>query len=257
MTASDGTPSAVEESRYGPLALTVLGCDGSYPGPGGAGSGYLVTSGHTAVWLDAGPGSLANLQMHVPLEDLDAVVITHEHPDHWSDLEHLAVACKWVVPRPPVPVYSVFDPRPLMHSDSATEVLAWSRIGAGEQIAIGAMRFTFSRTDHPVETLAVRVDGDGRALGYSADSGPGWGLAELGEGLDLALCEATHLSDSEGTVPHMSARQAGRSGRDAGVGRLIITHLWPRLDKKAAVAEASEAFGRTVSLAAIGERYEA
>ena len=243
--------------RYGPLAVTVLGCDGSYPGPGGAGSSYLVTCDDTAVWLDAGPGSLANLQTHVPLEDLDAVILSHEHPDHWSDLEHLAVACKWVVPRPPLAVHSAFDPRPLMHSDSATDVLAWSRIGAGEQLAVGPMTFTFSRTDHPVETLAVRVDGGGRALGYSADSGPGWGLAELGEGLGLALCEATHLSDSEGTVPHMSARQAGQSARHAGVGRLVITHLWPRLDKRAAAEEAGRAFGGPVSVAVIGARYEA
>ena len=243
--------------RYGPLALTVLGCDGSYPGPGGACSGYLVTCADTAVWLDAGPGSLANLQTHLPLEDLDAVVLTHEHPDHWSDLEHLAVACKWVVPRVPVPVHSPFDPRPLMHSGSAGEVLAWTRIAPGGQLAVGSMTFTFSRTDHPVETLAVRVDGGGRSLGYSADSGPGWGLVELGEGLDLALCEATHLSDTEGTVPHMSARQAGRSARDAGVGRLVITHLWPRLDRRAAEREAGAAFGRTVTVAAIGDRYEA
>ena len=88
-------------------------------------------------------------------------------------------------------------------------------IGAGDQVTIGALRLSFSQTDHPVTTLAARIDGGGRSLGYSADSGPGWELAALGPGLDVALCEATFLSDKEGSVQHLSARQAGRTARAA------------------------------------------
>ena len=47
------------------LSLLVLGCDGSWQGPGGAGSGYLVRSSSTTVLLDAGPGTFANLQRFV------------------------------------------------------------------------------------------------------------------------------------------------------------------------------------------------
>ena len=52
------------------LSVTVLGCSGSYAGPGGACSGYLVRGGGTALWLDAGPGTLANLQRHLDLDEL-------------------------------------------------------------------------------------------------------------------------------------------------------------------------------------------
>ncbi len=72
--------------------LKVLGCDGGYPGPGGAGSGYLVRMAGATVCLDMGPGVLARLQMELPLSGLDAVVVSHEHPDHRADLEALAVA---------------------------------------------------------------------------------------------------------------------------------------------------------------------
>lgn len=239
------------------LSVTVLGCDGSYPGPGGACSGYLVRSGSTSVWIDAGPGTLANLQRHVPIEEIDAVVITHEHVDHWSDLEHLAVACKWVVPRPPVPLYCETDPVPLLRPSDTQSVFDWNRIGPNKEVAIGDLVFSFSRTDHPVDTLAVRVDGSGRSLGYSADSGPDWDLSELGPGIHLALCEATYLSDREGSLAHMSARQAGQNARSAGVERLVITHLWPRIDRGAAQAEAEAAFGGRVQVAAPGARYEA
>lgn len=239
------------------MNLTVLGCDGSYPGPGGASSGYLVQHESASVWLDAGSGTLANLQRHVAIEDLDAVLITHEHVDHWSDLEHLAVAARYVVNRPAIPLYCEPDLVEAMRVGAASEVFAWTRIGPSSKLDIAGMTFTFSRTDHPVDTLAVRVDASGRSLGYSADSGPGWGLAQLGAGLDLALCEATFLAEKEGTLGHhMSAEQAGATARAAGVGRLVITHLWPRTDRRAAQEEAAAAFGAAVQVASVGDRYE-
>src|SRR5215207_6934217 len=88
------------------LTVTVLGCDGSYPGPGGAGSGYLLRGGVSTVWLDCGPGTLAALQTHVDLGDIDAVVVSHEHPDHSSDLEGFSVACAYVIGRQGVPVHA-------------------------------------------------------------------------------------------------------------------------------------------------------
>jgi ribonuclease BN (tRNA processing enzyme) len=236
----------------------VLGCDGSYPGPGGAGSGYLVKCGNTKVWMDAGPGTLANLQRYVDIEDLDAAVISHSHPDHWSDLDHFAVAARYVVPRPPLPVYAAEGVRELMRvGPAAVEALDWRPIADGDAVTVGAMRVSFTQTDHPVTTLAARVEGHGRSLGYSADSGPEWGLSALGSGLNLALCEATFLSDLEGSVPHMSAREAGRTAREAGVERLVITHLWPRVDRAAVQAEAEAAFGAEVTLAGLGDRYVA
>jgi ribonuclease BN (tRNA processing enzyme) len=238
------------------LAVTVLGCDGSYPAPGGACSGYLLECGDTRVWMDAGPGTLANLQRHIAIEDIDAVVVSHEHVDHWSDLEHLAVAGKWVIGRSGIPLYCEADLVSAMRVGPASETFDWTRIGPGSKVSVGALDLSFVRTDHSVPTLAVRIDGGGRSLGYSADSGPGWGLAALGPGLDMALCEATYLSDMEGSVPHMSARQAGLTAREAGVGQLVITHLWPRTDRTAAEQEAAAAFGAPVRRAEAGTRYQ-
>jgi ribonuclease BN (tRNA processing enzyme) len=237
------------------LAVTILGCDGSYPGPGGACSGYLVTCEDTRVWLDAGSGTLARLQEHVALEALDAVVLSHQHPDHWTDVEHLAVALRWALDRPGVPVFAPDRLRSLTRVGSAVDVLDWHVIGDGGRVTIGALDFVFSQTDHPVTTLAVRVEGGGRSLGYSADSGPGWQLAALGPALDLALCEATFLADKEGTVQHLSARQAGLTARRAEVSRLVITHLLPRVDREAARQEAAAAYGGEVTVARPGARF--
>ncbi len=238
------------------LSLTVLGCSGSYPGPGQACSGYLVRTADTTVWLDAGPGTLANLQLHVGLHDLDAVVLSHQHPDHWTDLEGLFVACRYVVERTGVSIYAPAGLEDLVRGGPTSPTFVWHTIADGHQVTIGAMRLAFSRTQHPPETLAVRIDAAGASLGYSADSGPDWPLEALGPGLDLALCEATFLHDREGSHQHMSARQAGTSARSARARRLMITHLWPTIDPAASVAEAVASFGGPVELARTNETYQ-
>ena len=123
---------------------------------------------------------------------------------------------------------------------------------------IGPLSLSFSRTDHPPVTFAVRVEGAGRVLGYSADTGPEWSFKAFGPEIDLALCEATYTQEHEGTAGHMSGRQAGQSAREAGVHRLIITHHSPVVSPEAVYLEALTAFGRPVERAAVGRgtRYE-
>jgi ribonuclease BN (tRNA processing enzyme) len=240
------------------ITLTVLGCDGSYPGPGGAGSGYLVRSwgAGTSLWLDAGPGTFANLQRFCDPLALSAVVLTHEHVDHWSDIDNLLTAARWVLGfrRDPIPVFAPVGIREKV-SQQVDGIFDWREVGEGDGVSVGDLRVTFSRTDHPPVTHAVRIEGEARALGYSADSGPGWSLEALGPGLDLALCEATYTSEFEGTAGHMTGRQAGSTARAASARRLVITHRWPTIPAEAIRAEATETFGGPVEQAAIGRGF--
>ena len=236
------------------VVLTVLGCDGSWPGPGGAGSGYLLRVGGTHLLLDAGPGTFAVLQTLVDPGEVDAVVISHHHADHWTDLY------AWT-PRPgsaaaAAPCPSTPRPRwPGGPTPSGPRCLEWHDVTDGSRAGIGEVSCAFHRTDHAEETLAVRVDGGGRALGYSADTGPDWSPDVLGSGLDLLLCEATYTAEHEGTAGHLSGRQAGAAARAAGAQRLVITHRWPTVDAKAVAKEAEAAFGGPVEQAAIGKEF--
>ena len=243
------------------LSLTVLGCSGSYPAVGMACSGYLVQGEGVSVLLDLGPGSLANLQRHLGLADVDAVIISHRHPDHWTDLAGLDVALEYAHGRQGLPVYGNAETHAL--AEALTTGLAptidWHDVEDGSEITIGALRCRFAATDHYVPTLAVRIDDlvSGQSLAYSADTGPSWSFDVLGPGIDLALCEATNLTDGEGDeVLHLSARQAGVMARSAGVRRLVLTHRWPGSDPEAYRAEGSEAFGAPVEIAADNERYD-
>jgi ribonuclease BN (tRNA processing enzyme) len=246
------------------LEVTVLGCNGTYAGAGGACTGYLVRGGGQAVLLDCGPGTLANLQRHLDPRLLDAVVITHCHPDHWVELPVLRNVLRWVLQRDdPIPVFTTSETWSMaefVSKDHMLDTFIPIIVKDGSDERIGEQRWRFSRTDHPVETLAVRVDSGGRSFAFSADTGPEWSLGSLsdGTGIDLALVESTFVESTfPGDVQHLTARAAGAMAAAAGVRRLVLTHLMPGEDPAAHLAEARASFGGFVSVADIDERYEA
>ncbi len=248
--------------------LTVLGCDGSYPGPGGAASGYLVEAAGVAIWLDAGPGTFANLQLVTDPGRVDAVILSHEHPDHRSDIDSFAVWLRQLARPRPVAVYAPPGLRALSyHGDDP--VFDWQVVEPSHRVALAprgegdGVLCSFSATDHGPPTLAARVDVPGprgsaplRSLAYSADTGPDWSPEELGPGIGLLLCEATYTRDHEGEARHLSGRQAGKMAAAAGIGTLVLTHRRPSVTGGAIAAEADEAFGRPVHQAMPGRVFE-
>lgn len=246
----------------GALGITVLGCAGTYAGPGNACSGYLVRAGGTAIWVDTGPGTLAALQAHVAPADLTAVVITHAHPDHWLDLPVFRNACKYVLGLSGVAVYAPGPVRAAADTlvDDLDATFDWHTVVDGDTVMVGGVAVDFSRTDHPAETLAMRFSSPGAgagagAIGYSADTGPGWSMAAFPGPVDLALWEATLLGRTPAGATHTAAFDAGRLAAEAGVGRLVLTHLLPGADPARAGEEGSDGFGGPVEVATPGATY--
>jgi ribonuclease BN (tRNA processing enzyme) len=254
------------------LSITILGCSGSYPGPGAACSGYLVQGGGANVAVDLGPGSLANLQRHIPIADLDAVVLTHAHPDHWTDLCGLHTAWKYALSREDLQVWGTAPCRALAEdiTGGLSPTFDWRDLDASSLLVVNGLCFTFARTVHYIETYAVRIDGPaGEVLIYSADTGPDWtldgltvdsplfaGRAEADHAIDLFVCEATGLIGDEGPdFLHLSARQAGILGRSSDARRLLLTHLWPEHDPEDHRREAADTYGQAVEIAVTNQRY--
>ena len=255
------------------LSVTVLGCSGSYPGPGAACSGYLVEGGGARVVVDLGPGSLANLQLHADLGEIDAVVLTHAHPDHWTDLCGLHTAWKYLLERTGLRVWGTPPCREMAAQllGELAPTMDWRDLGPDSIVVAGGLCFTFARTPHYVETYAVRVDGpSGELLVYTADTGPAWsaesltsgsglfeGRAEADRPIGLLMAEATGLAaDERPDFLHLSARQAGELGRACGARRLVLTHLWPAHDPEDHRREAESTFGPGVEIAHTNQRYE-
>jgi ribonuclease BN (tRNA processing enzyme) len=218
------------------MKLTVIGCSPAWPNPGGAHSGYLV-EGPGRLLLDCGPGVLPRLRESESWPQVDAIVITHFHLDHWGDL----VPWVWGT------MYGLGSEGP--------QPELWLPPGGGEYLSKLGNRLgfpdMFERTFHirhyeddtpfeaagltvtalrlphyTLETYGFRVSGNGATLAYSGDSGPSEALVTLARDADVFLCEATLVAPSaDGTLRgHLSVQEAVEAHKASGARRLLLTH---------------------------------
>jgi ribonuclease BN (tRNA processing enzyme) len=247
------------------MRLTVLGCAGSFPGPEAACSAYLVEAQGFGLLIDFGSGALSALQRYASLDTVDAIILTHLHPDHMLD------ACPFVVVRryapdgqkPPVPVYAPMGAAERISAaysadnEPVDDVYTFYALQSGT-FPIGPFTVTADRVNHPVETYGVRIEQGGRVVAYSADTAPCEALVRLAAGADLFLCEASYL-DGEENPPdlHLTGGEAGEAANKADVGRLLLTHLVPAWGSEAATVEAAcAAFAGPVEVVRPGSRYD-
>lgn len=243
------------------MELTVLGAEGGWPRPGRAACGYLLREAGFTLWVDAGTGTLANLQRHVDLLGVSAVVVSHRHFDHFLDLYPYHLAVRWDQGRAGrIPL--IGPPGLAEHvarlEDALEEVFEPRVVDPGASFEAGPFRVRTAPMHHPVPTLGMRIQGDGDAvLAYSADTGGTDELVALAKGADLLLSEATWIERPDGWEPiHLEAGEAGEHAARAAVGRLLLTHVWPQLDRSASVERAAAAFGGPVEAAVEGMRIE-
>ena len=190
-----------------------------------------------ATWMDAGPGTMANLQLHIPLASLDAVVISHSHPDHWSDLEGLYVAMRYFLGRQGFPVYAPEGLRDLMRGENRDGTLDWRVIGDGDSAQVGPATLDLVADGPPGGDVGFQGRSRRPSARLLGRHRPGVGAEQAGtRASQLALVEACLSLEAEGIMQHLSARQAGATAADAGAERLVITHLAPPIDR--AVAQA-------------------
>jgi ribonuclease BN (tRNA processing enzyme) len=232
------------------LRLTVLGCSGTYPGADRMCSSYLLEADGFSLLLDCGNGSLSNLQRCCDVASLDAIVISHLHPDHFADLYGLYYALRFHhLGLQSVPVYAPADAwrfvsQLLSSQEYFADVCRFTNAQAGQSLELGPFTVSLFGAEHPVETLASRVEADGKVFAYSADSAPTPELTTCASGADLFACDATWLS-ADGPFPggvHMTAAQAGRQAADAEVRRLLVTHVYPTYDPGKVAGEAARAY---------------
>lgn len=247
------------------MRLTVIGCSGSLPGPESPASCYLLEAAGFRLLLDLGSGALGPLQRVIGLHEIDAVLLSHLHPDHCLDLCGLYVARRYgpVSGGGPVPVHG---PRGTAERLSAAYGLPEGRdlggqlavheVAAGEW-GLGPFRVTARRVDHPVEAYAYRLEHDGQVLAYSGDCAPCAGLDEVAAGADLALVEAAFVESPDNPPGlHHTGREAGELAARVGVRHLVVTHVPPWHDPDEAAAAARTAFAGRVDAARGGATYE-
>ncbi|MDI6895200.1 MAG: MBL fold metallo-hydrolase [Bacillota bacterium] len=245
------------------MQLTVLGVCGGYPAAGRACSGYLVQAGPASILVDCGSGVMSNLGRHADFRGLDAVVLSHLHGDHMSDLLVLRYAVQRALAEGtrarPLAVYAPPLPEEEFERLRYKQVLELRPIDPDEKLELGGMVFRFLAVPHPVLTYAMAIEHGGRKLVYTGDTGWHDPLVGFAAEADLLLCEATLLEDGSRSPGHLTGREAGGLGRRARARRLLLTHLWPTADWARVLEEAQAALGEAglpVELAGEGSRYQ-
>jgi ribonuclease BN (tRNA processing enzyme) len=248
------------------MDLTIVGCSGSLAGPDSPASCYLVRAEHEGrtwqVVLDLGSGALGALQRHTDPMSLDAVVLSHLHPDHCLDLTGLRVMRE----HGPVPA----DGDLLVYGPAGTDERMARAYGVPGPEPMAGMRFvdlldavaftvgpfviTPYEVLHPVPTFGLRIAADGVVLAFTGDTDTCPSLGPLMRDADLVLSEASYLEGRDhGRGVHLTAHRAATAARDAQARRLMLTHLPPWTRAADAVAEASQVWPGEVELARPGQ----
>lgn len=207
-----------------------------------------------------GNGALGTLQRYAPLDQIDAICLSHLHADHCVDMCAYSVAQNYHPdgPRPRIAVYGPAGTQDRLSRALGSDLKGMA--GAFEfatltpgTFEIGPLRVTTAHMNHPVETFGFRIEHGGRTLAYSADTGPCPDLVGLAAGADVLLCEASFVDRPD--LPaglHLTAGQAAEHAARAGVGDLVLTHLVPWNDAAVTYEQAARAYHGTLRLASSG-----
>lgn len=245
------------------MQITVLGSCGAWPEAGRACSGFLIEQDGYRLVADLGYATLPRLLAATPVATVDAVVVTHRHPDHCVDLHGLFRARHYHGGLPPLPVFapagvseritSLEEPRAVA---DLRQVLAFTEFAPGDAWDAGPFRVRTWSLPHHVPDAGLRLTAGGKTVAYTGDTGPSPALAQLGRAADLYIVDATFQGEPPSREPRylLTAGEAGQAAAAAGAKRLMLTHFWPGSDRARSVTEAAAYFGGPILVADEGLR---
>ena len=224
------------------LSVTVLGSAAMYATRDRACSGYLIESAGARIWMDAGGGTWRNLQALCDQTNLDAIILSHRHPDHTIDIFQCfhwrRYGASESMRKIPLLAPAETLERITGFSNELDESFDLQMVRAGESVELRGTGLSFHEMAHPPETVGIRVEAMGSVLGYSSDTGPEGDFEGLAAGAQLLICEATFQESDEEWEGHMTAAQAGKVAAATGVEQLLLTHLPDKRDLQISLEEA-------------------
>lgn len=242
------------------MKIIPIGIWGGYPKANSATSSFLIEHEGFHCLIDCGSGVLSSLQNHLPLEKLDAVVISHYHADHIADIGSLQYSrlIQYYLGKPAsvLPIYGHREDEENFAKLSYKEQTVGVGISEEEIVQIGPFEVSFCRTIHPVYCLAMKFKVDDRSVVLTADTEWRDELVDFACGADLLISEANLYEEHVGKAPgHMGGSEAGKLAKLAGVNQLVLTHLPLHGDIQEILAAAASTFNGSVELAVVGKPY--
>lgn len=229
------------------MELTILGFMGGYPSKGIGTTSYLLTSADFRLLIDVGSQAVIALERHLDPLDLDALILTHYHPDHIADLgvlQHtfLLKERQDGKEKTILPIYGHQESEleKLRNFPHVSEAINYQ---ADETLQLGPFDIQFLRTVHPVVCYALSIieRDSGKKFVFTADSGYLADLVDFSRDADLLLADTNFYAGNENHPVHMTSKEVGELAKAADVKSLVLTHLppdgdWQRLLDEAQLA---------------------
>ena len=228
------------------MQLTVLGSGTVVADPARVCASYYVQAEAARILLDCGPGAVHAMARHaVEWSALTHIALTHFHTDHLGDLPFLFFALRYGLAVPRTQPLTVYGPAGTMErlramSDAFGSYmlhpgvrLSVHELGSGHEIEpVPGVRLAAHKTHHTEESIAYTVHAEGKRLAYTGDTGPDAELATWLAGSDTLLAECS-LPEPLRFDMHLSPEWLADLARSARPGRLLVTHVYPQLERAA------------------------
>jgi ribonuclease BN (tRNA processing enzyme) len=244
------------------MRLDVLGAGPAYTDKvGAAGASYLIRAGSTEIVLDLGQGSFPRLAATLEPSTVDAVFVSHLHPDHFIDLVAMRHYLRWQFE--PERHVRVIAPTGLagridaLHDEPGFTTATLDVEPIPDEVAVGPLRIQAIRVTHTADSHAFRVSlADGPGLVYTGDCGRARDVEPLIVPGDWLLSE---VSFGPGPVAagamHLDGPAVGGLATSSGIGRVLLTHLQMGFDADATVASVRARYEGPVDLVHPGSTF--
>jgi len=226
-------------SNGAPVTVTLLGTGDAFASFGRCQAGYLIDAPGGRILMEAGPGLMPALKSHgVAPDSFDLLLISHLHGDHFGGLPFLILDYIWETPRKKV--LTIAGPArleqrtwllmrtmfPHFELDKVKHKLKFVVLEPGSSTRLGEFKVSAIRSPHtkPEISLSLRIDGGGKSIVFSGDSGWNDELVELSAGADLFLCECTYY-ESAHLKFHLNYPLLAANRDKFKVRRMVLTHL--------------------------------
>lgn len=252
------------------MKVAIVGSGTVFPRTERRQSCVAVEAGGETLIFDLGNGAVRGM-LHAGLDplDVDRLFITHFHPDHTSDIPSLMFSMKYGMSEERTKPLHVTGPKPFedfwnsfktvyrswMEPDFPLEI-AELPVEAGHRMELPGGILSWTPAEHRPESIAYRLDTDtGGAFVYTGDTEYSQSVVELARGAHTLLIECS-LPDAAAIAGHLTPSSAARMASEAGVGRVVLTHLFPPVLELDLVSEVGKGFDGEIIVAEDGMKLE-
>ncbi|NLB88240.1 MAG: MBL fold metallo-hydrolase [Syntrophomonadaceae bacterium] len=243
------------------MKLTILGCNSPFPNIDDACSGYLLENNDTTILMDCGHSVFAKLKSTKEINQLDAVIISHFHPDHYVDL----YAIKYVIRAAmqsglrsePLPLFIPNEPHDIFAYWVKSKEFRVTPLEANREYKIKSMQISAYAMKHPLPVWGIKVESENSSIFYTGDTVYDETI-NLPQNVSLLLGEASFLANDSALAKeagHMSTLDLANMAGRITPQLLVATHLWPEFSPEQIAGELKELYRGDYAVAKSGKEF--